>query len=359
MKQRIIGFDLARAYAIFGMYIVNFTIIFGNQQDKSTLGKLLSLFSGNSSTVFVMLAGMGISLMSNRGDGYTNEDKKRLRTIVGKRALFLFIIGLLLSLWWSADILHFYGGYMLVAACLLFVNKRYYLVVSIGSILIFHFLVVIFPYETGWNFETLQYSDFWTLKGFLRNFFYNGWNSIFPWLAYFTTGMYLGRMDWTLKKTQVQLFCIGLGMFLSVSLVQFLATKFVISEDLLFFMNADYLPPFLPFILSTMGFGFMVITFFMVLGSYVSEQSFANDLAKTGQMTLTHYISHLTLGMLIFAFLSGKTYRGSITTQSPIAPIFILLFSSAYFILSYYFSKVWARKFKHGLFETLMRKVSG
>jgi uncharacterized protein len=29
MKQRILGFDLARAYAIFGMYIVNFTFCFG------------------------------------------------------------------------------------------------------------------------------------------------------------------------------------------------------------------------------------------------------------------------------------------------------------------------------------------
>nr|EKX6474488.1 hypothetical protein [Elizabethkingia anophelis] len=56
MKKRIIGFDLARAYAIFGMFIVNFNIVFG-KDDNSFMGNFLKLFSGHSSTVFVMLAG--------------------------------------------------------------------------------------------------------------------------------------------------------------------------------------------------------------------------------------------------------------------------------------------------------------
>ena len=68
MKQRIIGFDLARAYAIFGMYIVNYNTVFGSHNDNSLMGKFLSMFSGNSSTVFIMLAGMGIALMTNRSN---------------------------------------------------------------------------------------------------------------------------------------------------------------------------------------------------------------------------------------------------------------------------------------------------
>jgi uncharacterized protein len=359
MKQRIIGFDLARAYALFGMYIVNFNIVFGDYQDKSIIGRMLSLFSGNSSTVFVMLAGMGIALMSNRENEYSLEEKRRLKNIVTKRAWFLFVIGLLLYLWWPADILHFYGGYMHIAAFLLFLNKRYYIIASLLSIIVFHLLLLIIPYETGWSFETLTYRDFWTINGFLRNTLYNGWNSLFPWLAYFTTGMYLGRMDLTLKKTQLKMFIIGVSIFLLVSISQLLSNQFFLSEEVKFFINADYLPPFLPFILSTLGFGFMLISGFMFLGSYVSEKSFANDLAKTGQMTLTHYISHLTIGMLILASLSGKEYTAHITDQPPVTPICILLFSIVYFIVSYYFSKFWTRKFGNGPFETLMRKISG
>jgi hypothetical protein len=42
MKNRIIGFDLAMAYAIFGMFIVNFNFSFGAVMNPSDgLGALL------------------------------------------------------------------------------------------------------------------------------------------------------------------------------------------------------------------------------------------------------------------------------------------------------------------------------
>ena len=105
-KQRFIGFDLARAYAIFGMFVVNFNTAFGSLNDNSFLGKFLNSFNGNSSTAFVILAGMGVALMTNRAQ-YTGQEKSKLKSIVIKRAGFLFAIGILLCLWWPADILHF------------------------------------------------------------------------------------------------------------------------------------------------------------------------------------------------------------------------------------------------------------
>ena len=358
MKQRIIGFDLARAYAIFGMYIVNYNTVFGSHNDNSLMGKFLSMFSGNSSTVFIMLAGMGIALMTNR-DNYTTEEKKKLIRIISKRSIFLFVIGLLLYTWWPADILHYYGGYMHIAVLILFVNKRYYIWVSAFVVVIFHLLLFVIPYETGWNFETLEYKDFWTIWGFLRNTFYNGWNSIFPWTAYFTVGMYLGRLNWIEFKIQKRIFIIGFLMFGIVTLLQFFSTQLFTSKDLLFYINADYLPPFIPFIMSTMGFGFMLISFFMFVGIKVAENKFAQDIAKTGQMTLTHYISHLTIGMITFAVLTGKNYVAKITEQATTNPFLIFGFAMIYFVISFYFSKLWTRKFKNGPFETLMRKISG
>jgi uncharacterized protein len=358
VTKRIIGFDLARAYAIFGMYIVNFNIVFGNYNDTSLAGKFLSLFSGNSSTVFVMLAGMGVALMTNR-PSYTTEEKSKIRSTINKRAWFLFVLGLLLFLWWPADILHFYGGYMHIAALLLFLDKRYYLFAATFAVLIFHFLLLVLPYETGWNFETLQYKDFWTINGFIRNTFYNGWNSIFPWLAYFTVGMYLGRLDWTLSRTQFKMFIIGLFVFTSVTLLQYVSNSLPINEDIKFFINADYLPPFLPFVLSTLGFGLIMIAVFMFISKFLSQNKFANDLAKTGQMTLTHYISHLTIGMIIFATVTGKEFEGKMNEQTPLHPLIIFTFATVYFILSFYFSKLWTKKYKNGPFETLMRKIAG
>lgn len=68
MKTRIIGFDLTRSYAIFGIFIVNFNTVFGSHSNHNGLSGFLNLFNGNSSTLFVMLAGMGVSLMTSRND---------------------------------------------------------------------------------------------------------------------------------------------------------------------------------------------------------------------------------------------------------------------------------------------------
>ncbi|GIQ60708.1 hypothetical protein Flavo103_38440 [Flavobacterium collinsii] len=173
MKQRIVGFDLARSYAIFGMFIVNFNMVFGSHNDQSAIAQFMSLFSGNSSSVFVILAGMGIALMTNRAE-YTSVEKNKLRNTILKRAGFLFIIGLLLNLIWPADILHFYGCYMFLIAFILFLNKKIFLLLAAVAVFSFHFLILIIPYETGWNITSFQYNDFYTLNGFIRNTFYNG-----------------------------------------------------------------------------------------------------------------------------------------------------------------------------------------
>jgi uncharacterized protein len=356
--QRIIGFDMARAYAIFGMYIVNFNMVFGSYKDQTIIGEFLSLFSGNSSTVFVILAGMGIALMTNRSE-YSNEERNKLRNTILKRALFLFFAGLLLNLVWPADILHFYGCYMFIAAFLIFLNRRFFLWLASLSILIFHFLIFIIPFETGWNIEEFQYIDFYTLNGFIRNTFYNGWNSIFPWVSYFFVGIFLGRLNWTELKVQQKMFLIGLLLYLTVNTIQLISHHTSISKELSEFLQADYLPPFLPFILSTFGFGLMLISGFMYLGNKTGKSKLAKTLASTGQMTLTHYVSHVTIGMVVFSILAGKDLSKDLTHQQPTDPFYVLLFSIVFFVFSCFFSKLWTKKFKKGPLETLMRRIAG
>lgn len=233
MNHRIIGFDLARAYAILGMFIVNFNTVFGSHKITTGLGGFLNLFNGNSSTTFVILAGMGVSLMTNRPQ-YDLAERQALQRKVTRRSWFLFVLGLLLYTWWPADILHFYGGYMHVAALLLFVPKRAYLLVAIASVLMFHGLWEIIPFDNGWNFNTLTYTDFWTVSGFLRNTFYNGWNPIFPWLAFFMLGMWLGRLDWQQQRTRLWVLGVGVVVFILIEVLQFVATAGVFNPTLTF-----------------------------------------------------------------------------------------------------------------------------
>lgn len=357
MKNRIIGFDLARAYAIFGMFIVNFNTAFGSHTNHSGLSGFLNLFNGNSSTLFVMLAGMGVSLMTNRND-YTLEKRKNITSIITKRSWFLFALGVVFYLWWPADILHFYGGYMHIAVLFIFFPKKYFLYAAAIAIIIFHVLLAIIPYDTGWNFETLMYDDFWTFEGFLRNTFYNGWNSIFPWIAYFLLGMYLGRLDWKDNKTPKRVLLIGITVYLITFLIQSFATSITQNKDLVFYLTADYLPPFVPFMLGTSSFGLILISIFIFIGNKVGDTRIARILATTGQMTLTHYIAHLVLGLLLLSIITGKTLSYDLLKEIPTNPIIILTFAIMYFLLSCTFSYLWAKKFKHGPLEMLMRKIS-
>lgn len=354
MKSRILGFDLARAYAIFGMYIVNFNTVFGSHSDHTGLSGFLNLFNGNSSTIFVMLAGMGVSLMSNRLD-YSVEERKKIRNTIIRRSWLLFVLGIVFYLWWPADILHFYGGYMHFAAFLVFLPRHYFIYAALLAILIFHILLAVIPYDTGWNFNTLMYNDFWTLKGFIRNTFYNGWNAIFPWIAYFLLGMYLGRLDWNNPRVPRLVLIVGLFIYVIVFSVQRFAPLITQDAGLLFYLTADYIPPFLPFMLSTASFGLVMISIFIFIGRKVGESKLSKILASTGQMTLTHYISHLVIGLLLLSIITGKNLSYDLLKLEPTEPLIILIFAMVYFVLSCAFSYFWLKRFKYGPMEKVIR----
>jgi uncharacterized protein len=258
-NKRIVGFDLARAYAIFGMYIVNFNFCFGSiWQATDAASWFLNLFTGNSTSIFIILAGMGVSLMVNK-NSETADEKAKLKSIVLKRSWFLFALGLVLYPWWQGDILHFYGGYMHIAAFILFVPKRAYLVIAVAVIVVYHALLFIIPVETSWDLTNYSYTDFWTPIGFLRNTLYNGWNSMFPWFAYFVLGMYLGKLNLQDKLIRRNMFLIGLACFICVQGIRMLAKNGNFNDETTRYIISEYFPPFLPFMVLTASFAFMVI----------------------------------------------------------------------------------------------------
>lgn len=355
--QRITGFDLARAYAIFGMFIVNFNTVFGSVTSKEGLFGLLNAFNGNSSVLFVILAGMGVSLMT-RSALDEPAQQSQLKNTVLRRSWFLFVFGLLFFLWWPADILHFYGGYMHIAAFLLFVPRKALLWAALGAIVLFHLLWTLIPYESGWDFQSFLYLDFWTVGGFLRNTFYNGWNPVFPWLAFFLLGMYLGRLPWQQPHTAKRSMAIGCIGYASYLLVQYLFGHQGVDPELQAYVNADYLPPFLPFMLGTASFALIIIGLAVALGERAKQQAWLRLLVQTGQMTLSHYCLHLTLGLLGLSLLSGKALSLDLIHQPPSAAPLILGFSIGYFFFTLMFSALWRRYFSQGPLEWLMRKLT-
>ncbi|MDQ0177823.1 putative membrane protein YeiB [Bacillus chungangensis] len=65
--KRIEGLDFARALAMFGMLIVNYTIIMGaGGNGPYWLVWFTELFEGRASAAFVVLAGIGVALMTRK-----------------------------------------------------------------------------------------------------------------------------------------------------------------------------------------------------------------------------------------------------------------------------------------------------
>ncbi|HYF62207.1 MAG TPA: heparan-alpha-glucosaminide N-acetyltransferase domain-containing protein, partial [Herpetosiphonaceae bacterium] len=186
LSGRIEGYDAARALAIFGMIVVNFKIVMGSgASGPRWLVALAGLFEGRAAALFVLLAGVGLSLLARRallaGPG---PERRRARSRVWRRALALLVAGLLLTPIWPADILHFYGLYLALGGAMLFASDRALLLAAAGLLAGFAVLFGLFDYGAGWNWATLEYGDLWTGRGIVRNLLFNGFHPLFPWGAF-------------------------------------------------------------------------------------------------------------------------------------------------------------------------------
>ena len=171
-------------------------------------------------------------------------------------------------------------------------------------------------------------------------------------------GMWLGRQNWKNKTTIKNTFIVGLIMFLVFEGLRLIVKKNEHLWKYWDYVMSDYFPAYIPYIIITTGFAFMVISICMFLGDKFSTNSILSLLAKTGRMTLSHYVIHLTIGMIVLAKFTNKKYTGLLTKDIPTEPVYIFIYATTFFLLSVAFSHFWSKKFRNGPIETLMRKLS-
>jgi len=357
-KQRIIGYDFARAWAMFGMLIVNFTVITGAEGNgPAWLRTFASLFEGRASALFVILAGIGITMLTKRA--VNSSDRHVImesRKNIWKRSVFLFVLGLLLyTLEWTGDILHYYGVYLLLAAFLIAVNPRWLVGLAFGFLVTAQFLQLRYNAFEGWAGPVpfMNYADFWTVEGFARNLFFNGYHPLFPWFSFFLIGMWLGRVNLQEGRTRKRLLLVSVTVTAMVEMLSkvliHISTPWIGTEASTFLFNTGPILPNVLYILSATG----TATAGLILCLYITER-WANSrmvtaIVHTGQLTLTHYVSHVVIG-IGFLLLIGRL------TNQPLA--FALTYSVCFFAFSIMVSIVWRKKFSRGPIEWVMRKVT-
>lgn len=357
MKKRIVGIDVARALAVIGMIVVNFKVVFGDN-GLNWVESFASVFDGKAAATFVVLAGVGLALMTN--SAIKNNDQVKLKTArnrILKRAVFLFIIGISYLPIWPADILHYYGVYMVIVILLLTSQPKTIVVSAISLIMVFPILLTFLNYEAGWNFETLDYQGFWTIKGFTRNLFFNGFHPVIPWTAFMLFGYWYGKQDLHNDKFVKKTFWISSIIFIFIQASSFISIS-LLSEgnqeatiELTEIIGTNPMPPLPIYMLNGIAVAFSIISACVIIAKRLESNFIIDALNKTGQLALTFYVAHVIIGMgLIETIDPNKMGNSSIE----FSVIYALVFS----VFCILFAVIW-RKYKElGPLEWLMRKVT-
>lgn len=189
---RIRGLDMARALAIVGMVMVHFGPV---DTDPDTLsGFLYGLTHGRASILFIVLAGVGVSLLA--GDR-SRERLAGTTTRLLYRAAVLLPMGLALQALGTrvAVILQYYAVYFLIAAVAVRWRDRWLVVGAVAA-------AAIGPlaYLTGWFAEPSWYApapqpSLGEPVALVRDLLLTGYYPALVWAAPLLFGMWLGRRD--------------------------------------------------------------------------------------------------------------------------------------------------------------------
>ncbi|KAA5828772.1 heparan-alpha-glucosaminide N-acetyltransferase domain-containing protein [Saccharopolyspora hirsuta] len=115
---RLVGVDVARFFAVFGMFCIHFGVPFLTGMPEVWVAQFSS---GRSTALFTLLAGVSLALLSGRTTPPTGDALRQARLKITLRALLLLVLGIALAKATEATgflltvIIPFYGLYFLLA----------------------------------------------------------------------------------------------------------------------------------------------------------------------------------------------------------------------------------------------------
>lgn len=356
--DRVSGYDLARSLALLGMFIVHFGLVVSADQNRPAWAvEVMKLLDGRAAATFVVLAGIGLTLMSRRavaaGDSNATSGVRR---IVTRRGLFLLGLGFANLAIWPGDILRVYGVSMLLAAWLITAPNRRLLLATAGFVAVFVVLFVSFDYDEHWDWDTMSYRQLWTPDGVVRNLLFDGFRSVFPWTALMLFGMWLGRQNLRCPtmNTRVALTAAGVLLFAEAAsrrlIGYFLANpQGMDAETIRSLFWTESMPPLPLFLLAAGATATVIIALSVRLAEISALAGPFTALISTGQMALTWYVAHIIVG------LGSVDKLGLSSSQSlPVAQGW----GVAFFALAVLASWLWKRWFQHGPLEWMMRRLT-
>ena len=353
--QRLEGYDIARSFAFFGMVLVNFWALMDiNVSCPEWLTFVLGMIQGRAAAAFVILAGVGLSLLTK--SAYLSRDPAAFKTVrlrIWRRAFFLFALGVVNAIIWPADILHFYALYFAVGGVLVFYSNERLLALIATPVLIFALLMALLDFDQGYDWGALSIGEWVNPVRVARHFLFNGYYPFFPWISFLIIGLWLGRQDLHNVRLRRRIVLAGICGAVMSEFFSWIIFHVAESHDYSWSLDAilpwvaiDPWEPLPLFMISAGGTALVVIITLVVLADHFKSARWLRPFVAAGQSTLTLYILHIVMAE------AGIRTMKLWCIDSSLFPIVGggLFFGTA--LLGCYF---WKKHFKRGPLEWVMR----
>lgn len=338
VRTRLRALDAARALAIFGMVIVNV----GAAESDGAEALVLALLSGRAAILFIVLAGVGVTILAQR----SQAKGQPLWPAVLWRAGLMLVMGLSLQLL-PTDvnvILTLYAALFIVALGAVRISTLWLLTGAIAATFVGPIVYILLRSQTdlprdgaaAWGRDLLEIVTTVSLTGPYP---------LLVWIAPFLFGMWLGRLD--LRDLRIQRVLVSAGAIaaggaylLSWVVMHVLAepnSDNVGFDRLASAQGHSQMPLWL---ISAAGSSALLIGLMLLLIPRFG--AWASPLTITGQMALTAYCLHL---IAIAVFVRPET-------DSPNKGLMISLLIIIGLIA---FCAAWRLIAPHGPLEALLR----
>ncbi|HLS16184.1 MAG TPA: acyltransferase family protein [Beutenbergiaceae bacterium] len=291
-RGRVLALDVARAVAIIGMLMVNV----GPTQNNGVAGAILMLPHGRASLLFVLLAGIGLSLLTRRAR--RPGGRVDVPTVLWRAGLLL-LIGL------STQLLDHDLNVILATYAALFVLALPFLRAPANILLTLALALAVFgpvvwlgvQMLTGTTFEAAPAALLDNPVDTATSILLTGPYPVITWAAPFLLGMWLGRLDLQRRSTAVRLIIIGAALAVAGEVISAGAVALwgepgeVPALDLLLSSVAHSQTPI--WLIGGTGAAAAVLGLCLLVVPRLGR--WVQPLAATGQLALTVYVLHLVV----------------------------------------------------------------
>jgi uncharacterized membrane protein YeiB len=201
-RDRVVGLDVARALAVFGMFGVHVGVTDDLQLSPSTW---LDIVYGRSSILFAVLAGISIALLSGRTVPVTGDDLVRARLRILVRAAWVFLIGgVLEALGADLDVILCVYAVLFVLALPFLQSSRRNLLIAAGVLAVVTppLLVVLAQFIVANGADEAPFPEL-AVTGFYPALI---------WWTFILVGLAVGRSDLGSRRVRATLLALGAGL---------------------------------------------------------------------------------------------------------------------------------------------------